>query len=92
MKQTRRKILIGIVIVLLIWGFLVMRGCETLPNDPKIESTETTPYDTTEAKRDSDSIDECMRYWYEVLDTNSNGDIDDTEHTWVGGNGIKFKE
>ena len=27
-----------------------------------------------------DSIDEYHRYWYEVLDTNSNGDIDDTEN------------
>ena len=92
MKQTRRKILIGIIFVLLIWCFLVMRGCETLHTEPKIEPTEVSPYDTTELKRESDSIDECMRYWYEVLDTNSDGDIDDTEHTWVGGNGIEFKE
>jgi len=36
-------------------------------------------YDTTESKRKMDSVDDYMRHWYEVLDTNSNGDIDDTE-------------
>jgi hypothetical protein len=30
-------------------------------------------------QREWDSIDAYHRYWYEVLDTNSNGDIDDTE-------------
>ena len=36
-------------------------------------------YDTIRAKREADSIDAYMKYWYEVLDTNSNGEIDDTE-------------
>ena len=31
------------------------------------------------AQREMDSIDDYMRHWYEVLDTNSNGQIDDTE-------------
>ena len=31
------------------------------------------------AQREIDSIDNYMRHWYGVLDTNSNGDIDDTE-------------
>jgi len=31
------------------------------------------------AQKEMDSVDDYMRYWYEVLDTNSNGDIDDTE-------------
>ena len=31
------------------------------------------------AQREMDSVDNYMRHWYEVLDTNSNGDIDDTE-------------
>ena len=31
------------------------------------------------AQREMDSVNDYMRYWYEVLDTNSNGDIDDTE-------------
>ena len=35
--------------------------------------------DTIKAQQEQDSIDDYMRYWYEVLDTNSNGDIDDTE-------------
>jgi len=36
-----------------------------------------TFYDTTGMQREQDSIDEYMRHWYEVLDTNSDGDIDD---------------
>jgi hypothetical protein len=36
-------------------------------------------FDITEDQREQDSINDYMRYWYEVLDTNSNGDIDDTE-------------
>ena len=31
-------------------------------------------------KKEIDSVDDYMRYWYEVLDTNSNGEIDDTEN------------
>ena len=31
------------------------------------------------AQREMDSVDNYMRHWYGVLDTNSNGDIDDTE-------------
>ena len=30
-------------------------------------------------QQEQDSIDDYMRYWYEVLDTNSDGDIDDIE-------------
>ena len=31
------------------------------------------------AQREADSVDNYMRHWYGVLDTNGNGDIDDTE-------------
>ena len=30
-----------------------------------------------------DSVDNYMRYWYEVLDTNSDGEIDDTAIEWL---------
>jgi hypothetical protein len=40
---------------------------------------------------EADSIDQYMRDWYERLDTNSNGDIDDTEsdeyRMWITGDG-----
>ena len=42
-------------------------------------------YDTIEMKREADSIDAYMKYWYEVLDTNSNGEIDDMEMLDCGG-------
>ena len=35
--------------------------------------------DELERVKEMDSVDRYMRYWYEELDTNSNGDIDDTE-------------
>ena len=36
-------------------------------------------FDSIEDQREQDSIHDYMRRWYEVLDTNSNGDIDDIE-------------
>ena len=33
-------------------------------------------YDTTHWQQEEDSINAYMRHWYEVLDTNSDGDID----------------
>ena len=41
-------------------------------------------YDTIEMQREADSVDAYMKHWYEVLDTNSNGDIDDTENMHCG--------
>ena len=35
--------------------------------------------DELERIREMDSVDNYHRYWYEHLDTNSNGEIDDTE-------------
>jgi hypothetical protein len=35
--------------------------------------------DMIQIKHEEDSIDNYMKYWYEVLDTNSNGEIDNTE-------------
>jgi len=35
--------------------------------------------DSLEQQREWDSVDSYHRYWYEQLDTNSNGEIDDTE-------------
>ena len=35
--------------------------------------------DELERAREMDSVDNYHRYWYEHLDTNSNGEIDDTE-------------
>ena len=31
------------------------------------------------AQREMDSVNDYMRHWYAVCDTNSDGDIDDTE-------------
>jgi|TARA_R110000765_G_scaffold325063_1_gene416555 hypothetical protein len=50
-----------------------------MPNKNNIDTIVDYSFDTTEMQREWDSIDAYHRYWYEVLDTNSNGDIDDTE-------------
>ena len=42
-------------------------------------------YDTTGSQREADSVDAYMKYWYEVLDTNSDGEIDDMEDMDCGG-------
>jgi|TARA_R110000824_G_scaffold31328_4_gene102056 hypothetical protein len=49
-------------------------------------------FDSIEDQREQDSIEAYLKCWYEVLDTNSNGDIDDTEHLWGGDNGETFYE
>ena len=35
--------------------------------------------DTVKAQMEQDSINDYMRHWYAVCDTNSDGDIDDIE-------------
>ena len=59
---------------------------DTIIHDSILENIEPDfiYYDTIEMKREADSVDAYMRHWYEVLDTNSNGEIDDTERdtTW----------
>ena len=35
--------------------------------------------DTVKAQMEQDSINDYMRHWYAVCDTNSDGDIDDVE-------------
>tara|TARA_R110001592_G_scaffold3212_1_gene18029 strand:+ start:1727 stop:2152 length:426 start_codon:yes stop_codon:yes gene_type:complete len=40
-------------------------------------------YDTLEWQREEDSINAYMKHWYEVLDTNSDGDIDDSTIEWL---------
>ena len=36
-------------------------------------------FDIIKDQREQDSINSYMRHWYAVCDTNSDGDIDDTE-------------
>ena len=49
-------------------------------------------YDTVEAKREADSVDAYMKYWYEVLDTNSDGEIDDNIINYEMGCGGKVHD
>ena len=61
---------------------------DTIIHDSILENIEPDfiYYDTTEVKREEDSIDAYVKHWYEVLDTNGDGQID--EHVmWIGGDG-----
>jgi len=42
-------------------------------------------YDTNGSQREADSVDAYMRHWYEVLDTNSDGEIDVDYNMGCGG-------
>ena len=58
---------------------------DTIIHDSILENIEPDfiYYDTIEMKREADSVDAYMKHWYEVLDTNSNGEIDDMERDTV---------
>ena len=95
---------IGWVGIILTCVLMVIFGCNESDNTVKqkhdlyllsnLDSTTSSDtiiweYDSIEAKREADSIDDYMRYWYEVLDTNSDGDIDYIEidketKVWTG--------
>ena len=44
--------------------------------------TATEDYSVVD-QEEMDSVDNYMRYWYEVLDTNSDGEIDDSAIEWL---------
>ncbi len=78
LKLYKKQIVIGLL--LLIGAIL---GVKMMFND--VEVVEEVSVDTTEVVEvgvcdqwinERDSIDNAMRYWYGVLDTNSDGDID----------------
>ena len=58
---------------------------DTIIHDSILENIEPDfiYYDTIEMKREADSVDAYMKHWYEVLDTNSNGEIDDMERDTI---------
>ena len=67
LKEYKKQIIIGLL--LLIGAIL---GVKMMVND--VEVVEVGVCDQWINERDS--IDNAMRYWYGVLDTNSDGDID----------------
>lgn len=85
---------IGWVGILLYLIIMVIVGCNESDNTVKqqhdlpmssnqdnIISLDTIiwEYDSIEVKREADSVDAYMEYWYTVIDTNSNGVPDDIE-------------
>ena len=72
-----------LILILLILSIYITGVGMSQDNKETPDWTGTTQgeyvFDSIEDQREQDSIHDYMRRWYEVLDTNSNGDIDDIE-------------
>ena len=72
-----------LILILLILSIYITGVGMSQDNKETPDWTGTTQgeyvFDSIEDQREQDSIHDYMRHWYEVLDTNSDGDIDDTE-------------
>ena len=72
-----------LILILLILSIYIAGVGMSQDNKEAPDWTGTTQgeyvFDSIEDQREQDSIHDYMRHWYEVLDTNSDGDIDDTE-------------
>ena len=84
--------IIYIIMMVVVFAFAVACGAQqdkmVSPAKAKkiIEKSDTLIADTLiseKQKAEIDSIDEFHRYWYEVLDTNGDGDIDDIYHDTI---------
>ena len=80
MKDTLISILL---ITLIYFTFIGMKRYYICVDKETPDWTGTTQgeyvLDTIKDQREQDSINDYMRHWYEVCDTNSDGDIDGTE-------------
>ena len=88
LKEYKKQIIIGLLLLIgAILGVKVMvNNVEVVEEVPVVCGVvDTTKVDTTKVVKvgtcnqwinERDSIDNAMRYWYGVLDTNSDGDID----------------
>ena len=72
-----------LILILLILSIYITGVGMSQDNKETPDWTGTTQgeyvFDSIKDQREQDSIHDYMRRWYEVLDTNSNGDIDDIE-------------
>ena len=72
-----------LILILLILSIYITGVGMSQDNKETPDWTGTTQgeyvFDSIEDQREQDSIHDYMRRWYGVLDTNSDGDIDDTE-------------
>lgn len=86
----KKQIMIGLVLILAV-VMLVKMGSptvevtepEVLPVVEALDSTlvtEPTASDSIKWSKELDSTHASMEYWYGVLDTNSDGDIDNLEY------------
>ena len=88
LKEYKKQIIIGLLLLIgAILGVKVMVNNVEVVEEVSVVCgvVDTTKVDTTKVVKvdtcdqwinERDSIDNAMRYWYGVLDTNSDGDID----------------
>ena len=92
LKLCKKQIIIGLLLLIgVIMAIKIMvNDVEVVEEAPAVEVVDTTMIDTTVVVdlnpietieitkwvNERDSINNAMRYWYGVLDTNSDGDID----------------
>ena len=86
LKLYKKQIIIGLLLVVgAIFGVKMMVNDVEVVEAPvacRVDATEVidlNPMETIEMTKwmnERDSIDNLMRYWYGVLDTNGDGDID----------------
>ena len=83
LKLYKKQIIIGLLLLIgAIMGIKIMvNDVEVVEEVPVVcevvDTTEVAEVDTcNQWINERDSIDNAMRYWYGVLDTNSDGDID----------------
>ena len=83
LKLYKKQIIIGLLLLIgAIMGIKIMvNDVEVVEEVPVVcevvDTTEVAEVDTcNQWINERDSIDNAMRYWYGVLDTNGDGDID----------------
>lgn len=89
-KMYKKQIMIGIALILAVLMWIKMTSptegmteLEVLPVVEVLDSTlvaEPTAADSIKWSKELDSTHASMEYWYGVLDTNSDGDIDNSEY------------
>jgi len=77
-----------LILLLISAVYLSVMGITQVRNAHDKQTTDWTGthqgvHDSLYWQREEDSINAYMRHWYEVLDTNSDGEIDDTVIEWL---------
>ena len=78
LKEYKKQIIIGLLLLIgAIMGVKIMVNNVEVVEEVSVDTTEVVEVGVCDQWiNERDSIDNAMRYWYGVLDTNGDGDID----------------